>query len=163
MRVDNCFLYSDGFVPRTAVRFASLRSLPTSAKTVHRTVFFRRSCDLLPPCSNPYILQTKKKAPTIKVSAFLTFTGYSAPSIFRLLRAVSEKSSLLETCVRAQNLSRFCTCVAEPQQTESESVSPILRGEKMRSQNPCKIGKTPINTGLPRILQKIPLSTVEAP
>ena len=32
--------------------FASLRSLTTSAKTVHRTVFFRR-LRLLPPCSNP--------------------------------------------------------------------------------------------------------------
>ena len=43
--------------------FASLRSLTTSAKTVHRTVFFRRLC-LLPPCSNPfvYFFQSKKQA-----------------------------------------------------------------------------------------------------
>ena len=43
--------------------FASLRSLTTSAKTVHRTVFFRR-LRLLPPCSNPfvYFCQCKKQA-----------------------------------------------------------------------------------------------------
>ena len=43
--------------------FASLRSLTTSAKTVHRTVFFRR-LRLLPPCSNPFIYfcQCKKQA-----------------------------------------------------------------------------------------------------
>ncbi len=43
--------------------FASLRSLTTSAKTVHRTVFFRR-LRLLPPCSIPFIYfcQCKKQA-----------------------------------------------------------------------------------------------------
>ena len=42
--------------------FASLRSLTPSAKTVHRTVFFRR-LRLLPPCSNPlFVLQSKKQA-----------------------------------------------------------------------------------------------------
>ena len=43
--------------------FASLRSLTPSAKTVHRTVFFRR-LRLLPPCSNPFIdfCQSKKQA-----------------------------------------------------------------------------------------------------
>ena len=43
--------------------FASLRSLTPSAKTVHRTVFFRR-LRLLPPCSNPfvYFCQCKKQA-----------------------------------------------------------------------------------------------------
>ena len=41
--------------------FASLLSLTTSAKTVHRTVFFRRLC-LLPPCSNPSFCFAKAKS-----------------------------------------------------------------------------------------------------
>ena len=41
--------------------FASLRSLTPSAKTVHRTVFFRR-LRLLPPCSNPSFVLPKQKA-----------------------------------------------------------------------------------------------------
>ena len=41
--------------------FASLRSLTTSAKTVHRTVFFRR-LRLLPPCSNPSFCFAKAKS-----------------------------------------------------------------------------------------------------
>ena len=47
-----------GVLPCT---FASLRSLTTSAKTVHRTVFFRR-LRLLPPCSNPLFVLPKQKA-----------------------------------------------------------------------------------------------------
>ena len=41
--------------------FASLRSLTPSAKTVRRTVFFRR-LRLLPPCSNPLFVLPKQKA-----------------------------------------------------------------------------------------------------
>ena len=33
---------------------ASLCSLPPSAKTVHRTVFFSKAFGFLPPCSNPF-------------------------------------------------------------------------------------------------------------
>lgn len=37
-----------------AAAIASLRSLPTAAKTAHRAVFFRM-LRILPPCSNPFL------------------------------------------------------------------------------------------------------------
>ena len=52
---------SKGFFGALPCTFASLRSLTPSAKTVHRTVFFRR-LRLLPPCSNPSFVLPKQKA-----------------------------------------------------------------------------------------------------
>ncbi len=52
---------SKGFFGARLCAFASLRSLTPSAKTVHRTVFFRR-LRLLPPCSNPSFCFAKAKS-----------------------------------------------------------------------------------------------------
>ena len=52
---------SKGFFGALPCTFASLRSLTTSAKTVHRTVFFCR-LRLLPPCSNPTFCFAKAKS-----------------------------------------------------------------------------------------------------
>ena len=52
---------SKGFFGAHLCAFASLRSLTPSAKTVHRTVFFRR-LRLLPPCSNPSFCFAKAKS-----------------------------------------------------------------------------------------------------
>ena len=52
--------------------FASLRSLTTSAKTVHRTVFFRRQvCSLLVRIPFIYFCQCKKQALKPAVFSFL--------------------------------------------------------------------------------------------
>ena len=52
---------SKGFFDALPCTFASLHSLTPSAKTVHRTVFFRR-LRLLPPCSNPSFCFAKAKS-----------------------------------------------------------------------------------------------------
>ena len=52
---------SKGFFGALPCTFASLRSLTPSAKTVHRTVSFRR-LRLLPPCSNPSFCFAKAKS-----------------------------------------------------------------------------------------------------
>ena len=50
--------------------FASRCSLTASAKTVHRTVFFRRQ-SLLPPCSNPLQIKKEKAIPCGTAFSFL--------------------------------------------------------------------------------------------
>ena len=47
-----------GFPVQRTYRAAS--GFPTSAKTVHRTVFLRKFFDLLPPCSTPNHTKTTK-------------------------------------------------------------------------------------------------------
>ena len=57
--------------------FASLRSLTTSAKTVHRTVFFRRQ-RLLPPCSNPSLFILPMQKAGVETCGLFIFVGTQA-------------------------------------------------------------------------------------
>ena len=93
-------------------------------------------CGKSPRVRTPTICK-RKKAPTIKVSDFLTFTGYSAPSIFRLLRAVSEKSSLLETLAECKTYRGFAPASPNPnKQSHSDFitlVSPSVSGNTKKT------------------------------
>ena len=62
-------------VTRTGFATAQRAYTPTSAKTVHRTVFFR----FAPSCSNPCFLQTKKREEPLRwsnSSLLVTRTGF---------------------------------------------------------------------------------------
>ena len=53
-KVTSVFLVRRKGFSAAAAAIASLRSLPTAAKTAHRAVFFRM-LRILPPCSNPFL------------------------------------------------------------------------------------------------------------
>ena len=79
--------------------FASLRSLTPSAKTVHRTVFFRR-LRLLPPCSNPSFVLPKQKAGLATCFSFWRRVRDSNPRDLSVYSISSAAPSTTRTTLR---------------------------------------------------------------
>ena len=92
--------------------FASLRSLTPSAKTVHRTVFFRR-LRLLPPCSNPSFVLPKQKAGLATCFSFWRrvrdFFG-ALPCTFASLRSLTPSAKTVHRTVFFRRLRLLPPC-----------------------------------------------------
>ena len=92
--------------------FASLRSLTPSAKTVRRTVFFRR-LRLLPPCSNPLFVLPKQKAGLATCFSFWRrvrdFFG-ALPCTFASLRSLTPSAKKVHRTVFFRRLRLLPPC-----------------------------------------------------